>query len=259
MKVMKRKRQGLLILSQLIFLLLILGMVEILVRNNYIHSLFLPAPTMVLVDLFTLFEDGFIWQHIYVTLLEFIIGYSLAVIIGISCGILLVYINRAEQFFQPFIAALMAIPKVTIVPLLALWLGIGYTQKVTIVFLFCFFTILVNTITGIKQTEEKYMKVAEVYEATVWQKIWNVTLPSAAPTILASLKLTAATGLVGALFAEMLSSKAGLGNILVKATTLFDISQSFAIVVLVTMISVSIISLINFLEKHTFVKWKYKN
>src|SRR5690625_7957320 len=60
----------------------------------------------------------------------------------------------------------MAIPKVTIVPLLALWLGIGLTHKITIVFLFCFFTILVNTITGIKQTKEKHLKVSKVYEAS---------------------------------------------------------------------------------------------
>lgn len=229
-----------------------------LVRKGMINSLYIPAPTSIIQDLLKLFEGGFIWPHFYATLSEFVVGYSIAAVLGIGFGMFLLLVPWAEQFFQPFISALMAIPKVTIVPLLALWLGIGLTHKITIVFLFCFFTILVNTMTGIKQTEERHLKVAKVYEATVWQTIWKVTLPSAAPTILAGLKISAAAGLVGALFAEMLASKAGLGNVLVKATTLFDTSQAFAIVVLVTIMSVLIISVIDVLEKNIFLRWKNK-
>lgn len=255
----KRKKFALLLLFQVLFLLIILGTVEVLVRQEVINSLFLAAPSSVILDIFNLFKDGFILPHFYVTLSEFIVGYSIAVVLGIAIGMFLLIVPWAEKFFQPFISALMAIPKVTIVPLLALWLGIGLTHKITIVFLFCFFTILVNTITGIKQTEEKHLKVAKVYEASIWQTIWKVTLPSAAPTIIAGLKISAATGLVGALFAEMLASKAGLGNVLVKATTLFDTSQAFAIVVLVTLMSVLIIAVINLLESNVFLRWKKKN
>lgn len=255
----KDKKVVILIIFQLLFLLAILGTVEIFVRNGIINSLFLPAPSSVVIDIVKLFENGFIWPHFYVTFSEFIVGYSIAAFLGIGIGMFLLLVPWAERFFQPFISALMAIPKVTIVPLLALWLGIGLTHKITIVFLFCFFTILVNTITGIKQTEERHLKVAQVYEASVWQTIWKVTLPSAAPTIIAGLKLSAATGLVGALFAEMLASKAGLGNVLVKATTLFDTSQAFAIVVLVTLMSVFIIAMINLLESNVFLRWKNKD
>jgi|SRR5690625_1263141 len=256
---LKREKFVLLFLFQVLFLLIVLGTVEILVRNEVINSLFLAAPSSVILDIFNLFKDGFIWPHFYVTFSEFIVGYSISAVLGIAIGICLLMIPWIEKFFQPFISALMAIPKVTIVPLLGLWLGIGLTHKITIVFLFCFFTILVNTITGIKQTKEKHLKVSKVYEASVWQIIWKVILPSAAPTIIAGLRISAASGLVGALFAEMLASKAGLGNVLVKATTLFDTSQAFAIVVLVTIMSVLIIAVINLLETHVFLRWKKKN
>lgn len=243
------------LIYQLLFLIIILGIVEVLVRSGVVNSLYFPAPISVMNDFIQLFKSGVIWPHLYTTLSEFIIGYSLAVLLGIGLGLVVMIVPWAERFFQPFISALMAIPKVTIVPLLALWLGIGFTHKITIVFLFCFFTILVNTITGIKQVEEKYLKVAKVYEATPWQITWKVTIPSAMPTILAGLKVSAAAGLVGALFAEMLASKAGLGNVLVKATTLFDTSQAFAIVVMVTLMSVLIIALIQLIEKKIF-RWK---
>src|SRR5690625_4003517 len=141
----KRNNFALLLLFQVLFLLIVLGTVEVLVRQEVINSLFLAAPSSVIVDIFNLFKDGFIWSHFYVTFSEFIVGYSIAAVSGIAIGMFLLIVPWAEKFFQPFISALMAIPKVTIVPLLALWLGIGLTHKVTIVFLFCFFTILVNT------------------------------------------------------------------------------------------------------------------
>ncbi len=237
-------------------LLVILGICEILVRTEAVSSLYLPAPSQVFRELFNLFGDGEIWKHLYVTLAEFVAGYGIAAIGGLAVGMAMVLIPWAERFFRPYLSALMAIPKVTIVPLLALWLGIGITHKISIVFLFCFFTITVNTMTGIKQTADNHLKVAKVFEATRYQTIMKVILPSAAPTIFAALRISAATGLVGALFGEMLASKDGLGNILVKATSLYNTAQAFAIVALVTVVSVLIISLIDLLERSVFLKWK---
>ncbi|GAB6926734.1 ABC transporter permease [Paenibacillus sp. JCM 10914] len=241
---------------QIALLLVILGICEVLVRTDTVSSLYLPAPSQVFKELFALFVEGEIWRHLYVTLTEFIVGYGISAVGGLAIGMALVLIPWAEQFFRPYLSALMAIPKVTVVPLLALWLGIGMTHKISIVFLFCFFTITVNTMAGIKQTADNHLKVARVFEATRAQTIMKVILPSAAPTIFAALRITAATGLVGALFGEMLASKDGLGNILVKATSLYNTAQAFAIVALVTVVSVLIISLIDILERNVFLKWK---
>jgi NitT/TauT family transport system permease protein len=168
----------------------------------------------------------------------------------------LVLVPNAETFFRPYLSALLAIPKVTIIPLLMLWLGIGLSNKIAIVFLFCFFTIAFNTITGIKQTAEQHLKVARVFEATKFQTIWKVILPSAAPTIFVSLRLSAATGLVGALFGEMTASKEGMGNLLIQATSVYDTAKAFAIITIITVVSVLIIAFIDTLEKKVVLKWK---
>lgn len=250
-----RKYRGI-VLGQLGLLLILLALCELLVRTEVISSLYLPAPTQVGREILQLFLEGEIYKHIYVTLGEFVVGYMISVITGIAVGMFLVLVPWAERFFRPYLSALMAIPKVTVVPLLALWLGIGVIHKISIVFLFCFFTIAMNTITGIKQTADQHMKVARVFEASRYQTIMKVILPSAAPTIFASLRITAATGLVGALFGEMLASKDGLGNILVKATSLYNTAEAFGIVALVTIVSVLLISLIDLLERKVFMKWK---
>ncbi|MCQ6561790.1 ABC transporter permease [Paenibacillus mendelii] len=247
---------GGLIIGQIALLLLFLGFIEYAVRKGIIGSLYLSEPTRVIKEIITLFAQGEIFPNLLVTLQEFLAGYLLAAAAGIGTGLFLVLVPRAEAFFGPFLSALLAVPKVTIIPLLMLWLGIGLSHKIAIVFLFCFFTIAFNTITGVKQTAENHLKVARVFEASRFQTIVKVILPSAAPTIFAGLRVSAATGLVGALFGEMIASKDGLGNLLVKATSLYDTAKAFAIITIVTVVSVLIIALIDLLEKKVFLKWK---
>ncbi|GBF74244.1 ABC transporter permease [Paenibacillus sp. 598K] len=243
-------------LGQAALLLAALALVEYLVRAGVIGSLYLSRPTQVAQEIYKLFADGEVYRHLAVTLQEFAAGYLLSIVAGIGTGMLLVLVPHAESFFRPFLSALMAVPKVTIIPLLMLWLGIGLSHKVAIVFLFCFFTIAFNTITGIKQTAEAHLKVARVFEATRWQTVLKVILPSAAPTIFVSLRVSAATGLVGALFGEMVASKDGLGNLLVQATSLYDTAKAFAVIVVVTVVSVLIIAAIDLLEKRIVLRWR---
>ncbi|WP_409344620.1 ABC transporter permease [Paenibacillus sp. MBLB4367] len=252
----KKGLTGKLVIGQLALLLLFLGICEYVVRQEIVGSLYLSAPTAVVKELGLFFRHEDIYRSLYVTLLEFLIGYLIAAAAGIGLGMALVLIPRAEAFFKPFLSALLAVPKVTIIPLLMLWLGIGMPHKVAIVFLFCFFTIIFNTIAGIKQTAENHLKVARVFEATQLQIVAKVILPSAVPTIFAGLRVAAATGLVGALFGEMLASKEGLGTLLVKATSLYNTAQAFALITVVTVVSVLLIAGIDWLEKKVFLKWK---
>jgi len=251
----KRSNRKILI-GQIALLLLILGFIEYAVRAGIIGSLYLSEPTRVIGEIIKLFTEGELFHNLAVTLQEFVAGYVLAAAAGVGTGLFLVLVPKAEKFFGPFLSALLAVPKVTIIPLLMLWLGIGLSHKVAIVFLFCFFTIAFNTITGVKQTAENHLKVARVFEASKLQTIIKVILPSAAPTIFAGLRVSAATGLVGALFGEMIASKDGLGNLLVKATSLYDTAKAFAIITIVTIVSVLIIALIDLLEKKVVLKWK---
>ncbi|SDD17047.1 NitT/TauT family transport system permease protein [Paenibacillus sp. UNCCL117] len=242
--------------GQVALIIALLAVCEWLVRQEIVGSLYLSAPTQVWKEAVGLFAAGGIYTDLLVTLHEFIVGYSISVVSGIAAGMLLVLVPGAERFFRPFLSALMAVPKVTIIPLLMLWLGIGPSHKIAIIVLFCFFTIAFNTITGIKQTQENHLRVARVFEANQLQLIVKVILPSAAPTIFAGLRVSAATGLVGALYGEMIASKNGLGNLLIKATSLYNTAQAFAVIAVVTLVSVGIIWLIDLLEKKVVLKWK---
>ncbi|GIQ65076.1 ABC transporter permease [Paenibacillus cisolokensis] len=242
--------------GQILLLVLFLGTVEVVVQKGIVGRLYLSAPTQVVQELVKLLQQSETFRNLYVTLLEFTLGFGLSVVLGFGIGLFLVLVSRAEQFFNPFLSALMAIPKVTIVPLLTLWLGIGLVHKVAVVFLFCIFPIIYNTVAGIKQTSENYLKVARVFEATSYQTVTKVILPSAVPSIFAGLRVSAGSGLIGALFGEMLASKEGLGNMLVQSTSLYDTARVFALITVVTVVSILIIAFINLLEKKVFLRWK---
>ncbi|WP_212974641.1 ABC transporter permease [Bacillus sp. J14TS2] len=241
-------------LAQIIFLLILLGSCEWAVRSGLISTLYLAAPTEVIRVFVSYFTTEPIFTDIYVTLSEYFAGFAIAIVIGVGGGVFLAIIPKLERFSSPYLAALMAIPNVTLIPLLTLWLGIGLTQKTMIVILFCVFPILFNTLAGVKETEENHLKVARVFEASKWQIITKVLIPSAIPTIFASFRLAAASGLVGALFGEMLASRAGIGNLLTKAVSLYNTADVFALITLVTLISVLNIAIINLIEKKLFLR-----
>lgn len=241
---------------QIVILAVLLGFIEYVVQQGIVSGLYLASPSQVAGELADLVRKGLLFRHLSITLLEFVIGYGLAVFLGVATALFLVLTPHAEDVLKPFFSALMAIPKVTIIPLMILWLGIGLLNKSAIVFIFSFFPILFNTMTGIGQTDENHLKVARVLGASRLQNIRMVILPSAVPSIFSGMRVAAGTGLVGALFGEMLASKEGLGNLLVRATELYNTARSFAVIFVVTLVSVFIVLAIDILERKVFMKWK---
>ncbi|MGJ7545896.1 ABC transporter permease [Variovorax sp. LT1R16] len=244
------------VLAQVATALALLGIWEGVVRAGAVSALYLPLPTAIFERFVPMLTHGQLLHHTGVTLAEFAVGYAAAVVAGIGFGVLLVLTPSAERFAQPFMAALMSVPKVAIVPLLALWLGIGFSHKVAIVFLFSVFQILYSTIAGIKQTRREHLKVARAFRASTLQTVWKVILPSAVPTLFAALRVSASAGLVGALFAEMLSSKEGLGNLITRSTASLDTAETFALILLVTALAVAMVAALDLLERLLFLRWR---
>ncbi|MCI1857376.1 MAG: ABC transporter permease [Sporolactobacillus sp.] len=242
------------IFLQVVSLLLFLSVCEYLVRTGIINQLYLAAPTRMIQVTVAFFASGTIFTPLYYTVYEYVAGFGLAILLGIFGGIVLALLPRLYKFSSPFLSALMAVPRVTLIPLLTLWLGIGFTQKITIVFIFAIFPILFNTMAGVSEANENFIRVAKVFEASKPQIIMKVLIPSAIPTIFSGLRISAASGLVGAIFGEMLASKAGLGNLLTQAVSLYNTNEIFVLITIVTVISVINIEIINVIEHKIYPK-----
>jgi NitT/TauT family transport system permease protein len=252
----RRFRLGILT-AQLVVVAAGLGAMQWAVDSGTVKTLYLASPTQILAAFPDLIIEGNLFGNLLVTLWEATLGVVLGFAFGVGTGVIMGLSKTIEQFLRPFVSAAMAVPKVTLIPLLTFYIGIGIEHKVAIVFLFSYFLFVFNTLAGIRQVDANHLKIARVNRASQWQTVTKVILPSASPTIVAALRIEAGTALVAALFAEIIASKAGLGNMLNTAVGKYDTPSIFGLVLAITVFSVLIIAAVDLLEKKVLLRWKY--
>lgn len=256
--VVKKKKFTWINILQIITLIVLLAYMQIIVDTGRISKVFIASPAMIVKEAVKIITDGTLFPHLILTLEEVLVGYALAAAVGIVVALLWTLFPKLEEYMNVFCAAIMAVPKTAILPLLILWFGIGFKAKVVLVFLFSVFQILYNTVTGAKQTNAKYLKVAKVFKANRIQTVFQIMIPSALPSMFNGLRLAAATALTGVIFSEMQSAKGGLGYLLSEAQNLLNSARMFFIIILVTLISVLFVQIIALIEFAICHKWQNK-
>ena len=174
--VRKKKKFTIINLLQWLTLAALLIFMQIEVKSGNISKVFLAAPSDIVSKGWKITVDGTLLPHLLATVKEVLAGFGLSAVVGIGLGFLWVLFPKLEEYMNVFCAAIMAVPKTAILPLLILWFGIGFKSKVVLIFLFGVFTILYNTLTGAKQTRVEYLKVARVFEASRVQTVFRVCL-----------------------------------------------------------------------------------
>ena len=157
---------------------------ELSVVFEWVNPLFTSAPSRIATTGYGMFADGSIWPHLRVSGYEFIVGFGMAIVVGVPLGILMGWYGRLNAVLDPFVSALYATPRIALLPLIMIWFGIGIESKIAIVFLGAVFPILVNTITGVRTISADFVKVARSFGASDRQLFMTVALPSSVPLLL---------------------------------------------------------------------------
>ena len=153
-----------------------------------INPMFMSAPSLIWKAAVQLFASGEIWNDLRVSGIEFGWGYFLSVLVGVPFGIATGWYKKMAYIFDPFVNAMNATPRVALLPLVIIWLGIGILSKVGIIFLGAVFPILINSRDGVKTTPYNLLTAARSFGASEWQIFRSVVLPSTLPFILTGLK-----------------------------------------------------------------------
>jgi ABC-type nitrate/sulfonate/bicarbonate transport system permease component len=151
----------------------------------------------------------------------------LAVAVAIPLGIMVGWYKRMSYIFDPFINAMNATPRVALLPLVIIWLGIGIFSKLGIIFLGAVFSILINTRDGIKTTPVNLLNAARSFGASEWMVFKTVVVPSTVPFILTGLRLAVGRALVGVLVGELYAATAGIGFMITVAGATFQTDKVF--------------------------------
>jgi NitT/TauT family transport system permease protein len=167
-----------------------------------------------------------------------LLGFLIGAVAGVSVGVTVGFFSLADAVGQPVIAATFPVPKIALLPLLILWLGIGEASKVTVIALGVFFPMAINTYAGVRQADPLLLRAAVAFGAGRWSVIRKVVMPSALPMLFAGLKLAAGTALLLLVAAEMIGADSGIGFLVLQAGNLMETTKLMAGIVMLSLLGV---------------------
>ena len=232
-----------------------LALWEIISRFIVGSKLFLAAPSQVVVAMVDLAKSGELGKHVYVSGLEFVVGYVIACALGILLGMVMARSPSAKQALQPWVSGLYATPTVALAPLFILWFGIGIMSKVVVVAVLVIFPVIINTEAGLRTTNQQLIETVRSFGANERQIFLKVSLPSALPFIFAGLKLGIGRGLIGVVVAELFGSRAGLGQLISQSAETFNMPALFAGVAILAGAGIALTSGFGWLERR-LLPWR---
>lgn len=203
---------------------------ELVVRLNGIAPIFLPAPSVILKYLIAMTIDGSMPYHLSVTFLRIIAGFGVAAITGILVGIAMGMSPLIARIVDPWIGALYPLPKISLIPLLIIWLGTGESYKIVISAVTAFFPVAISTYAAIRQVDSGLMKAARDLGANARQIQFNIVIPAALPGIFSGLQLGMGVTIIMIVAAEMIggTSDSGMGYLLIHAGQVLETEKVFA-------------------------------
>lgn len=208
-------------------IILFLVVWETIGRLELVNPLFTSSPSRVVKAAIVLIKEGTLFAHLAVSAKEFVLGYAVALIIGVPIGVTLGWFKLVSASFGPIISAFYATPRVALMPLFIIWFGLGITSKIIVVLLSAIFPLIVNLQTGMTTIDPDLIKVAKSYGASRWQIFKSIALPTSVPFMITGLRLAAGRALLGVIVAEVFGGSQGIGYLIQYAGATFQTDKVF--------------------------------
>jgi sulfonate transport system permease protein len=222
---------------------------EVAPRLGLVDPFFTSRPSQVIAAAVEVVRSGTLLQDVVVSLSEFAIGLALAVAVGVPLGLLLGTFETMRHLLDPPIMALYATPQLALLPIFVLWLGIGMSSKVAVVFLGASIPIIVNSMAGVRHVERSLVVAARSFCATRLDVFARVILPASLPAVMIGVRLGLSRGVLGVVVAEMYVSQDGVGNQIMRLGSAFRVDRLLVYVLLVSTFGLAATSLVRRIEE----------
>jgi NitT/TauT family transport system permease protein len=213
-----------------------------------INPVFGSYPSAIAVAFWQLLMSGQLWSALLESLQPFALGYFLAIAIGVPVGLIIGRFRWAEAAFGIYITAGYAMPLVALVPLLVLWLGLGFAVKAAVVFLMALFPICINTWLGVTAVPKTLIEVGKSFVAPPLVILRRIVLPATLPYIMAGVRLAVGRAVVAMVIAEFFTTISGLGAIIINSANNFDTATMFVPIIILMVMAIGLNSLIGWVE-----------
>ena len=213
-----------------------------------INPLFLPSPSAIARAIYQLGASGALWHHLSWSIMRIGTGWILGTMAGVIVGFAIGLSSQARSIGITFISALFPIPKIALLPLLILWLGIGEQPKIATIALGVFFSTAISVYSGVDAVPRNLIRMAQSFNVPFSTIVRRVIWPGALPSILEGCRITASVALLLVVSAEMIGAEYGIGAFVLQAGNLMQTDQLLAGVVILSVFGLAVGKLINMLE-----------
>jgi len=231
-----------------IALALVIAIWQVAGSTGLVNPLFLPAPSAIARAIYELAVSGALWQHVSASLLRIGVGWFLGTAAGVAVGFAIGLSRLARSIGITFISALFPIPKIALLPLLILWLGIGEEPKIATIALGVFFSTAISVYSGVDTVPRNLIRMAQSFNVPFATIVRRVIWPGALPSILAGFRITASVALLLVVSAEMIGAQYGIGAFVLQAGNLMQTDQLLAGVVILSVFGLAVGKVIGWLE-----------
>ncbi len=231
-----------------IALALVLAIWQLASSAGLVNPLFLPAPSAIAAAIYQLALSGALWHHLSYSIMRIGVGWTLGTVTGVIVGFAVGLSSVARGVGITFISALFPIPKIALLPLLILWLGIGEEPKIATIALGVFFSTAISVYSGVDAVPRNLIRMAQSFNVPFHAIVRRVIWPGALPSILAGFRITASIALLLVVSAEMIGAEYGIGAFVLQAGNLMQTDQLLAGVVILSLFGLAVGKLINWLE-----------
>lgn len=240
--------------SKIYSIIIVVGLLvcwQLFVKLLNIPSLTLPSPTKILAAIIN--QRAVLFEHGLASCIAVIEGFIVGGAVGIVLGIVLMYFEVLNKALMPILVFFQTMPKVAIAPLVMVWFGLGNFSKVILASTIVFFTVMINTMDGLRIRPE-YADLARVYKASDWQIMMKIRIKNALPNIFTGLRIGTTLAVIGVTVAEFVGSQEGLGHLMVLYQAYLKIPRMFAAIVVLSIFGYVFYEILKIIEKK-FLPW----
>jgi ABC-type nitrate/sulfonate/bicarbonate transport system permease component len=216
--------------------------------GRQINPIFGSYPSAIFAAFIELVRNGKLATALVQSLQPFVLGYGIAIVIGVPLGLVLGRFAVAEAALGIFVTGGYAMPLVALVPLLILWFGLGFAVKAAVIFLMSIFPIVINTWLGVKSVPRTLIEVGKSLVASNAVILRRIVLPATLPYIMAGIRLAVGRAVVGMVIAEFFTEISGLGGIIINSANNFDTATMFVPIIVLMVLAVGLNWLIGWCE-----------
>lgn len=238
-------------ITQISIFILFIIIWQFLASKNYINSFITSSPSKIISTIYRLYIENNLFIHVWYTIKETIISFIVTTIISIIVSIILYESNFISKVIDPYLTILNSLPKVSLGPIIIIWIGANQKGIITMAILISVIVSIQSIYNGFINTDKLKIKLLETFNATKKDILFNVVIPSNKSTIINTLKINISMCLIGVIMGEFLTSKAGIGYLILYGSQVFNLDLVMSGIFLLTIISILMYKVIESISKRS--------